>query len=124
LDQPTIAAVAAVAGVGITAASSYVAYSKGVKKESAQEGREKGKIEANLKTMEENCANMRTMENHMTNMQTNIGYIMKQNDNLLFEQREANKNHNALAERVTRVEESSKQAHLGINTIEERVDKL
>ena len=46
-----------------------------------------------------------------------IKYIMRRTDDILLEQKDTNKSINLLAERVTRVEESTKQAH-------KRLDKL
>lgn len=84
-------------------------------------------MESNIKNMEADIGNMKGMEAsikgleaNISSVQMNLTYITKQNDNLLFEQREANKNHNALAERVTRVEESAKSAHKRIDQIEEK----
>lgn len=50
-------------------------------------------------------------------LKTDIEYIKRRTDDVLFEQKELNKNFNVLSERVTRVEESLKQA-------DSRLDKL
>lgn len=51
-------------------------------------------------------------------MLTELGYIKAGIDDIKREQREQEGRHNTLAERVTRVEESAKQAHLRINRLE------
>lgn len=74
----------------------YIGYSKGSKKDSYSEGTERGTL------------------------RSDITYIMKRSDDMLLEQRDTNKNLNALAERVTRCEESTKSAHKRIDTLEEK----
>ena len=130
MDQVSVVSLIATVGTVSAVVFGYVGYSKGVKKDSVQEGKEKGTIESNIKLMEADIGNMKGMEANikgleinLSSMQTNITYIMKQNDNLLYEQREANKNHNALADRVTRVEESTKSAHKRIDQMEEGRNK-
>ena len=71
----------------------YVGYQKGFKQESLQEGEEDGTLKADTR------------------------YIIRRVDDILLEQKDTNKSINLLAERVTRVEESAKQAH-------KRLDKL
>ena len=71
----------------------YVGYQKGFKQESSQEGEEEGTLKADTR------------------------YIIRRVDDILLEQKDTNKSLNLLAERVTRVEESAKQAH-------KRLDKL
>lgn len=51
-------------------------------------------------------------------LKSDIDYIKRRTDEVLLEQKDTNKSVNALAERVTRVEESSKQAHKRINRLE------
>lgn len=119
MDQTTVSMVAAVGSI-CTVVFGGIGYLVGTKKDSLREGKEKGFIESNIKNIEADIGNMKGLEANISNMQMNISYITKQNDNLLFEQREANKNHNALAERVTRVEESAKSAHKRLDTIEEK----
>lgn len=51
-------------------------------------------------------------------MQADITYIKRRTDDTLLEAKETNKSLNALSERVTRVEESSKQAHKRIDSLE------
>lgn len=52
-------------------------------------------------------------------MQSDISYIKNRTDDVLLEQKDTNKSINALSERVTRVEESAKQAHKRIDKVEE-----
>lgn len=72
----------------------YLGYQKGIKKDSYRDGSN----DAQLKT--------------------DIEYIKRRTDDVLLEQKDTNKSINALSERVTRVEESSKQAHKRIDRIE------
>lgn len=53
-----------------------------------------------------------------TQMKSDIEYIKRRNDDILLEQKDTNKNFNVLSERVTRVEESAKQAHKRLDRIE------
>ena len=55
-------------------------------------------------------------------MLTELGYIKAGIDDIKREQREQEGRHNILAERVTRVEESAKQAHLRITGLEKKGD--
>lgn len=55
-------------------------------------------------------------------MLTELGYIKAGIDDIKREQREQEGRHNTLAERVTRVEESAKQAHLRITRLEKEGD--
>jgi hypothetical protein len=48
-------------------------------------------------------------------------YIKRRIDDVLLEQKDTNKSINALAERVTRVEESAKQAHKRIDGLDNRL---
>lgn len=74
----------------------YIGYSRGVKKDTYSAGAVKGTIEAD------------------------IAYIKRRTDDVLLEQRDTNKSINALAERVTRVEENTKSAHKRLDLIEEK----
>lgn len=87
MENITIFVLIGAAGTVCGIVFGYAGYSRGVRKESAQEGRDNGKLEANT------------------------DYIRRRVDDVLFEQRELNKTVNVHAERLTRVEESSKQAH-------------
>ncbi len=53
-------------------------------------------------------------------LKSDTQYIKRRIDDVLLEQKDTNKSINALAERVTRVEESAKQAHKRID----RLDKV
>lgn len=72
----------------------YVGYQKGVKKDSYKDGNKDG------------------------NMKSDIQYIKRLMEDVLLEQKDINKSVNNLTERITRVEESSKQAHKRIDRLE------
>lgn len=72
----------------------YAGYKKGLKTDIYKEGNEDGTLRSDTQ------------------------YIKRRIDDVLLEQKDTNKSINALAERVTRVEESSKQAHKRIDRIE------
>lgn len=72
----------------------YLGYQKGIKRDSYNDGNSSGQLK------------------------TDIEYIKRRTDDVLLEQKDTNKSMNALSERVTRVEESSKQAHKRIDRIE------
>ena len=74
----------------------YIGYKKGLKTDSYQEGCEDGTIRSDTQ------------------------YIKRRIDDVLLEQKDTNKSINALAERVTRVEESSKQAHKRLDRMERK----
>jgi hypothetical protein len=80
-------------GLVCTVAASYASYQKGLKKESKDDGKENGVL------------------------MSDIGYIKAGVDDLKRKQETSETRHYALAERVTKVEESAKQAHLRINEI-------
>lgn len=71
----------------------YVGYRRGLKKDSTEAGKTSGV------------------------MLSDIGYIKAGVDDLKREQKDTNKNVGELAQRVTRVEESTKQAHKRIDEI-------
>lgn len=52
-------------------------------------------------------------------LKADIEYIKRRSDDMLLEQKETNKNINALSERLARVEESTKSAHHRIDKITE-----
>lgn len=54
---------------------------------------------------------------------SDIEYIKRRVDDVLFEQRETNKILDAHGERITRVEESVKQAHKRIDEVKARLNK-
>lgn len=76
----------------------YIGYQKGLKTDFYKEGNEDGTLK------------------------TDTQYIKRRIDDVLLEQKDTNKSINMLAERVTRVEESSKQAHKRIDAMERKRD--
>lgn len=83
------------AAVGVTCSIvfAYIGYLKGLKKDVYSAGAARGTLESD------------------------ISYIKHRTDEVLLEQKDTNKSINALAERVTRVEESTKSAHKRIDQI-------
>ncbi len=55
-------------------------------------------------------------------LKSDTEYIKRRIDDVLLEQKDTNKSINVLAERITRVEESSKQAHKRIDGLEHRIE--
>ena len=72
----------------------YIGYNKGLKKDSREEGETDGTLKSDT------------------------AYIKRRIDDVLLEQKDTNKSINTLSERVTRVEESSKQAHKRLDRVE------
>jgi hypothetical protein len=91
MDNVTIFTLIAAAGTVCGIVFGYIGYSKGSKKDSYKDGDEKGGIKADLQ------------------------YMKRLMEDVLLEQKDTNKSINALSERVTRVEESTKQAHKRID---------
>lgn len=87
MDYKLLGAVATVCAIVF----GYLGYQSGLKKESYQHGSK----DAGLKS--------------------DIQYIKRRTDDVLLEQKDTNKSISALTERVTRVEESTKQAHKRID---------
>ncbi len=87
---PLIAAMSAICSILFA----YIGYSKGAQKESKADGAQDGELKANTE------------------------YIKKRIDDVLLEQRDLNRTVNSHAERLTRVEESSKQAHKRLDRLE------
>ena len=100
MDQTTAISFIVATGSISAVIFGYAGYSSGLRKDSYSAGTVRGTLE------------------------TDIAYIKHRTDDVLLEQKDTNKSLNALAERVTRVEESTKSAHLRINTVEEKVDKI
>lgn len=96
MDQVTLFSLITSVGTICAIVFGYIGYAKGVKKESHHEGEIDGTQKADIE------------------------YIKRRTDDILLEQRETNKSVNALAERVTRVEESVKSAHKRLDQIEEK----
>lgn len=67
----------------------YVGYKRGLRKEAYEDG----------------------------TLKADTQYIKRRVDDMLLEQRDINKNMNLITERVTRVEESTKQAHKRIDNL-------
>ncbi len=88
-----VSTICTVAGIILTAFFSYIAYQRAVKKESKDEGENKGVI------------------------MSDIGYIKAGVDDLKRENRETAAKVGGLSERITRCEESCKQAHHRINEL-------
>lgn len=88
-----ISTICTVSGIAITAFFSYLAFLRAQRKENKDEGENKGV------------------------MMSDIGYIKAGVDDLKREQRETAASVGKLSERITRVEESTKQAH-------KRIDEL
>lgn len=86
--------VTAMAGVVCSAVFGYAGYVTGVKKCSKDEGTKSGEIQAD------------------------IGYIKKGVDDIRIDIKTQEKVVNNLAERVTRVEESTKQAHKRLDRVD------
>lgn len=82
-----IGAITAICSLGF----GYIGYRKGCDEENYKEGSNNGSLV------------------------TDTQYIKRRIDDVLLEQKDTNKSINALAERVTRVEESAKQAHKRID---------
>ncbi len=93
MDKTTITIICTIVGIMITFAFSYLAYYRNNKKDSKDEGESYGI------------------------MMSNIGYIKAGVDDLKREQREQTNTIDSLSERVTRCEESCKQAHHRIDEI-------
>lgn len=94
MDLQTIVAIVAVCGAISTILVSWIGRSKAAKQETAAEA---GKD---------------------ASMRSDIDYIKRGVDDMRLEQRAQGQRFDILAERVTRVEESAKQAHHRLNRIE------
>lgn len=95
MDQSSISLILAAGSISAVVFS-YIGYSRGVKKDSYTSGIELGTLESD------------------------IAYIKSRTDDVLLEQKDTNKSINILAERVTRVEESTKSAHKRLDQVEEK----
>lgn len=104
MNLTTIAALFACLGTVSTVIFAYLGFKRGIKQQQeADEDRRKREEEEKKDEGEESG-----------NLKADMSYIRRRVDDILLEQRDTNKAVNALAERVTRVEESAKQAHLRI----------
>ncbi|MHB1418500.1 MAG: hypothetical protein ACYCX4_02770 [Bacillota bacterium] len=93
MSQVTTMSLISAAGTIICIVLGIVGYSRLAKKDTYDNGSEKGTLQANIE------------------------YIKRRTDDVLLEQKDTNKSLNAIAERVTRVEESAKSAHHRIDEI-------
>jgi hypothetical protein len=91
VENISIVALIGVTGTICGIVFGYAGYSRGARKDSEQSGRE------------------------VAELKTNTDYIRKRIDDVLLEQRDLNRTINVHAERLTRVEESAKQAHKRID---------
>ena len=96
MDLVTSVSLIVTAGSVSAVVFGYIGYSRGVKKDSYSDGAVRGTLE------------------------TDIEYIKRRTDDVLLEQKDTNKSINALAERVARVEESTKSAHQRLNQFEDK----
>jgi len=96
MDVGTILALIGATGTICGIFFGYWGYKKGEKKDNYNNGNKDGTLMADTQ------------------------YIKRRIDDVLLEQKDTNKSINNLAERVTRVEESSKQAHKRIDELKER----
>lgn len=90
-----VSTICTVAGIALTALFSYVAYQRNKRKDNQNEGESKGVI------------------------MSDIGYIKAGVDDLKRENRETAAKVGGLSERITRCEESCKQAHHRIDELKE-----
>jgi hypothetical protein len=88
-----------VAGTICSIVFAYVGYQRGAKKESSDDGKTSGTL------------------------MSDIGYIKSGIDDLKRKQETSEMRHYALAERVTKVEESAKQAHHRIDELRKEMEK-
>lgn len=96
MDTPVlIGCIAAVSGIVF----GYIGYISGVKKESKSDGQKNGELKADIE------------------------YIKRRSDDTLLELKDISKTQSAHAERLTRVEESAKQAHKRLDRIERKGDE-
>ena len=95
MDNVTIFTLIAAAGTICGIVFGYIGYSKGAKKDSYQNGEQDSTLKSDTQ------------------------YIKRRVDDVLLEQRNINNTLSSHSERITRVEESSKQAHKRIDHIEQ-----
>lgn len=95
MDNVTIFTLIAAAGTLCSIVFGYIGYNKGTKKDSYKEGEQ------------------------TSSLKTDIQYIKRLMEDVLLEQRRINDTLSSHSERITRVEESSKQAHKRIDRLEQ-----
>lgn len=96
MDNVTIFTLIAAGGTICGVVFSYIGYRTGLKKDSYKEGEQ------------------------TSSLKTDIQYIKRLIEDVLLEQRRINDTLNSHSERITRVEESSKQAHKRIDRLEQK----
>ena len=102
LETVTIVALIGVAGTVCSIVFGYLGYQRGKRHDANQKIKEvKQETEQDVKEVSE--------------LKADTNYIRRRIDDVLLEQRELNKTVNVHAERLTRVEESAKQAHKRID---------
>lgn len=99
MDNATVFSLIGAAGTICAIVFGYLGYQKGIRKDSYKEGSDDSTLKADTQ------------------------YIKRRIDDVLLEQKETNKSINALSERVTRVEESAKQAHKRIDRLERGMEE-
>lgn len=99
MDHTTIITLVGMTGTISGIVFGYIGYKKGLQKDAYGEGVDRATLRSDTE------------------------YIKRRIDEILLEQKDTNKSINNLAERVTRVEESTKQAHKRIDKIEREVSK-
>lgn len=93
MEKGELIALIGVVGTVCSIVFGYIGYQKGIKKDSKDEGRAVGSLKSDTE------------------------YIKRRIDDILLEQKDTNKSITLLAERVARVEESTKSAHHRIDAI-------
>lgn len=95
MDNTTIIALIGAAGTICGIIFGYIGYKRGLKQDTYKDGAEDGTLKADTQ------------------------YIKRRVDDVLLEQRNINNTLSSHSERITRVEESSKQAHKRIDRLEQ-----
>lgn len=95
MESAVIITIVGVAGTLCSILFAYIAYQKGAKKDSYKDGDKDGTLKSDTQ------------------------YIKRRVDDVLLEQRNINNTLSSHSERITRVEESSKQAHKRIDEIKQ-----
>lgn len=103
-----IAIIISATGVFSGALFAYIGYSKGLKKDCKSEGKEQGEQKAELEQL-------KIQVKEASENKADTEYIKRRVDDILLEQRTTNTKLDNHAERITRVEESVKQAHKRID---------
>lgn len=96
METTTVVTLIGLASTVCSITFGYIGYQKGVRKDAYQKGGHDGSLRAD------------------------IDYIKRRSDDIILEQKDTNKTLGTLSERLTRVEESSKQAHKRIDKLEQK----